>query len=57
LGERTKQGEVHPVNRQAEADDGEAGKNSDEDGKNQEEYFFVEDAFESGKQATRSLQP
>ena len=42
---------MHPVDGQAEADHGEAGEDSDEDGKNQEKNFFVEDAFESGKQA------
>src|SRR5208283_4629417 len=34
LRERTEQGEVHPVDGEAEADHREAGKDSDEDGEN-----------------------
>ena len=55
LRQRAEQGEVHPVDGEAEADHGEAGKDSDEDGEDEEENFFVEDAFESGKQAARRL--
>jgi hypothetical protein len=51
LRERTEQGEVHPVDGETEADHGKAGENSNEYRENEEEYFFMEGAFERGKQA------
>ena len=54
LREGAEQGEVHPVDGEAEADHGEAGEDSDEDGEDEEEYFFVEDALKSREQAARN---
>ena len=51
LRERAEQGKVHPVDGETEADYGQAGEDSDEDGEDEEEYFFVKDAIESGEQA------
>ena len=50
LGERAEKGEMHPVDGQAEADDGEAGKNPDEDTEDQEKNFLVENIIKSAKQ-------
>jgi hypothetical protein len=47
---------MRPVDGKAEADDREAGENSNEDGENQEEAVFVEDAFERGEHASGGAQ-
>ena len=49
LREWTEESEVHPVDGEAEADNGQAGEDPDEDGEDEEEYFLVEDAIESRK--------
>ena len=56
LRERPQQSQVHPVNGEAKAYDGEAGKDSNEDRENEKEGFFVKNTFESGEQATGSLE-
>ena len=40
---------MRPVDGEAETDHGQAGKDSDEDGEDEEKDFFVEDALETGK--------
>ena len=40
---------MRPVDGEAETDHGQTGKDSDEDGEDEEKYFFMEDAFERGK--------
>jgi hypothetical protein len=50
FGKRTEQDQVSPVDGEAKADDGKAGKDSDEDREDEEEHFFVRNAFQPGKQ-------
>jgi hypothetical protein len=50
LWQRAEKGQMSPVNGEAEADDCKAGEDPDEDGKDEEENFFVESAFEGGEQ-------
>src|ERR1700691_2651123 len=57
LRQRAQQSEMSPVNGQAETDYGQSGKNPDEHRKNEKENFFVEGAFQPGKQSAREPLP
>jgi hypothetical protein len=48
---------MHPINRQAEADYRQPGKDSDENAENKKKYFLVKDAIERGKQTARIWEP
>ncbi len=47
--------EASPVNGEAETHHREAGEDSDENRKDQEEGFFIEHTFEEGEHAARAL--
>jgi hypothetical protein len=51
LRKRAEKREMGPVNGEAEADDREAGENSNEYGEDQKETLFVENAVEGGEEA------
>ena len=57
LRKRTEKCKTSPVDGEAETDHGQPGKNSDKNGKQEEERFFVEYVLKEGGPAARAQEP